>query len=313
MTPERWERVCEIYHTVRDLHGDDLARVLDEHCGDDDALRREVLELLESSADAELHLARLAAGAGIASPDAEDLLHAAGREIGNYRLLRILGRGGMGVVYLAERADGLYEKRVALKLLPLGMVTPEARERFARERAILAQLDHPGIARLIDGGVTEEGTPYFVMDFVAGEPLDEYCEHNAVGLEDRMRLFREVCTAVDYAHRHLVIHRDIKPANILVTPEGEAKLLDFGVAKLLDSGETGELTATRPDRRYISPSYAAPELIGGAPVTTACDVYALGMVFYELLAGDAPFDRDRRSPMEWMEAVRDLRPEPPSL
>lgn len=312
MTPERWERLCGIYHAVRDLHGDDLASALDEHCRDDDALRREVLALLDSSGDAELHLARLAAGAGIASPDAEDLLHAAGREIGNYRLLRILGRGGMGVVYLAERADGLYEKRIALKLLPLGMVTPEARQRFARERAILAQLDHPGIARLMDGGVTDEGTPYFVMDFVAGEPLDEYCEHNTTGLRDRLRLFREICAAVDYAHRHLVIHRDIKPSNILVTTEGEVRLLDFGVAKLLDPGETGEPTATRPDRRYISPSYAAPELLGGAPVTTACDVYALGMVLYELLAGNAPFDRDKRSPIEWMEAVRDLRPEPPS-
>lgn len=312
MESERWHKVTGIFSAVRSLQGTARDRELSARCAEDERLRADVETLLDADPDAECFVIQLAARAGIATPEAEEVLHAPGRRIGAYRLLRLLGRGGMGVVYLAERADELYSKQVAIKLLPIGLETAEARERFERERAILAQLDHPGIARLLDGGVTPEGTPYYVMEYVPGEPLDRYCERHGLDIEARLQLFRQVCEAVHYAHRNLVIHRDIKPSNILVTQDSGARLLDFGVAKLLEPRDADVATATLPDRRYVSPTYAAPELLGGGRVTTACDVYGLGMVLYELLAGATPFGDEKRTPMEWVETVRDLRAQPPS-
>ncbi|HET9484946.1 MAG TPA: serine/threonine-protein kinase [Xanthomonadales bacterium] len=222
-----------------------------------------------------------------------EALDRSGETIDEYRLLQRAGRGGMGEVYLAERSREGFTQRVAVKLLRRGVDTEDVIRRFAQERRILAQLEHPGIARLIDGGVAPGGAPYLVMEYVEGEPLVQHAERAALPLEARLKLVVAICDAVDYAHRRLVVHRDLKPSNVLVTPEGDPKLLDFGIAKLL--GNTGEETATAADVRVMSPAYAAPEQILGEPIGTATDVYALGVMLYELLTGSLPHDRSGRS------------------
>ena len=213
-----------------------------------------------------------------------------GAVIGRYRLLREIGRGGMGAVWLAERADGHYEQQVALKLIKRGMDSDEILARFLRERQILARLEHPNIARLLDGGVSDEGRPYFVMELVEGHPITRACDTRRLGIEDRLRLFVTVCRAVQHAHRNLVVHRDLKPTNVLLTESGEVKLLDFGVAKLLGEEPTGEATAPG---RLLTPEYASPEQLHGGSVTTASDVYQLGLLLYELLTGRRPFGTGR--------------------
>ena len=216
--------------------------------------------------------------------------------IGPYRVLRRLGRGGMGEVLLAERADGLFEQRVAIKLLRLGMASDEILDRFSRERRILARLEHPHIARLLDGGATEDGRPYFVMELVEGETITEYCRTRSLSVDDRLRLLLDCCEAVAAAHRNLVVHRDLKPSNVLVAKDGEVKLLDFGIAKLLGPEDTGEAAAeTATGLRLLTPAYAAPEQILGEPVTTATDVWALGALAYELFTGTLPQKREGRS------------------
>ncbi len=207
------------------------------------------------------------------------------REIDRYRLLEVLGRGGMGVVYLAERADRQFEKQVALKLIPRGLETPEKERRFRLERQILARLEHPGIARLLDGGVTDEGYPYLVMERIEGEPIDRYCADRQLPVRQRIELFLEVCDAVQFAHGNLIVHRDLKPGNILVQAGGRVKLLDFGVAKMLVDEEEGALpTRLQP----LTPDYASPEQLANRPVTTASDVYSLGVLLYQLLSGVTP-------------------------
>jgi serine/threonine-protein kinase len=218
-----------------------------------------------------------------------------GETIGVYRLIEPLGRGGMGEVYLAERADGRFDQKVAVKLVKRGMDSAEILRRFARERRILARLEHPGIARLLDGGETRDGRPYFVMERVEGESITDYCCTRRLPLDDRVRLVASCCDAVDAAHRAFVVHRDLKPSNILVTADGHVKLLDFGIAKLL-AEEEGQLTSQ--GRRAITPAYAAPEQIVGGGVTMATDVFALGVVLYELLTGAVPFDRHATTPHE---------------
>jgi tetratricopeptide (TPR) repeat protein len=219
---------------------------------------------------------------GAAAPDSR---------IGPYRLLSLLGRGGMGEVFLAERADGAFESRVALKLVKRGMDSEEIVRRFHRERQILARLEHPGIARLLDGGTAPDGRPYFVLELVEGEPILAYCRRARAPLEERLRLMIAACEAVDTAHRSLVVHRDLKPSNLLVTADGKVKLLDFGIAKLL--AEPPEESATRQAAAPLTPAYAAPEQILGEPVTTATDVYALGVILYELLTGRSPHPPER--------------------
>jgi eukaryotic-like serine/threonine-protein kinase len=210
----------------------------------------------------------------------------AGRRVGQYRVLREIGRGGMGAVYLAERADQQFEKEVAVKLLPLGLGTSAARARFDAERRILARLEHPGIARLLDGGITDDASPFFVMEYVEGTAITEYCRTHALSLEARLRLFAQVCDAVDYAHRRLVVHRDIKPGNILVSSAGEPKLLDFGIAKLEDPEHATD-PSPLTDRAGLpmTLAYASPEQVRGETVTTATDVFALGLLLFELLTG----------------------------
>ncbi|HEU0208174.1 MAG TPA: protein kinase [Candidatus Udaeobacter sp.] len=231
--------------------------------------------------------------------------------IGNYRVMKEIGRGGMGAVYLAARADQQYEKYVAIKLLKRGMDTDSVLDHFRNERQILASFDHPNIARLFDGGTTEDGLPYFVMEYVQGFPINDYCERLSVN--ERLTLFREVCAAVSHAHRHLVIHRDLKRSNILVTAEGVPKLLDFGIAKILQVGDVPHSLVTRTGARLMTPEYASPEQVRGEPVTTASDVYALGVILYELLTGKSPYHVTTKSPSEIEHAVTTIEPHKPSI
>ncbi|HEX6899894.1 MAG TPA: serine/threonine-protein kinase [Thermoanaerobaculia bacterium] len=246
------------------------------------------------------------------APDLE-----AGRRLGPWRLLRPLGNGGMGAVYLAERADRAFDLTVAVKLLKTGLDTEELISRFEAERHILARLIHPNIARLLDGGTGEDGRPYLVMEYVEGEPIDEYCDRRRLPTRERLELFRSVCSAVQLAHQNLVVHRDLKPANILVTADGAVKLLDFGIAKLLpppqeDSRVHPDPTLAHLGGAPLTPRYASPEQVRGEPITTASDVYSLGVVLYELLTGHRPYRLDTPSPTEIERVVCEAVPLRPS-
>jgi eukaryotic-like serine/threonine-protein kinase len=231
------------------------------------------------------------------------------RRIGPYRVLRELGHGGMGVVYLAARADDQYRKRVAIKVIPVGGTSYDAIRHFRRERQILASLEHPNIARLLDGGTTSDGAPYIVMEFVEGEAIDRYCHRHELALADRLRMFLVVCGAVAYAHRNLVVHRDLKPRNILVSGDGVPKLLDFGIATFLNPDLAGE---TAGPAAAFTAQYASPEQVQSLPVTTAADVYSLGVVLYELLTHRSPYRLKTRAPSEIFRAVCEQQPDLPS-
>ena len=227
-----------------------------------------------------------------------------GSRIGAYKVLREIGHGGMGTVYLAERDDEQYRQQVAIKLINPGLGGDTVRRRFRNEMQILADLNHPNIARLLDGGETSDGVPYLVMEYVEGSPINRYCNEHNLSTQQRLKLFCTVCDAVQYAHQHLVIHRDIKPGNILVTPEGLPKLVDFGIAKLLDRGKSiSEATATAMP--FMTPEYASPEQVFGSSVTTATDIYSLGVVLYELLSGRLPYRLKSRVPHELAQAICD--------
>ncbi len=236
------------------------------------------------------------------APGASD----AGGAFGQYRAVRVIGEGGMGAVYLAERSDGQFTRKAAIKVIQGSLVTDEMRARFVSERQILASLQHPGIANLLDGGVTEKGEPYLVMEFIEGLPLDAYCDQRRLTIAQRVDLFLEVCAAVDFAHRHLIIHRDLKPSNILVNGEGKAKLLDFGAAKLL-----GPIPADRT-KQFLTPRYASPEQMRGESAAVSMDVYALGIVFYELLTGKWPFGDPADMASNLRRAAADVAPAPPT-
>jgi serine/threonine-protein kinase len=297
-TAERWTEVRALFEELVELTPAErrqrLSRVADTDLAD------RVGRLLAADSEAgrflETPAVALAGGLfeGLEPPDAIEAPPP--ERIGPYRVLSRLGRGGMGEVLLAERADGLFEQRVAIKLLRRGMASDEILERFSRERRILARLEHPHIARLLDGGATEDGRPYFVMELVEGETITEYCRSRSLSVDERLRLLLDCCEAVAAAHRNLVVHRDLKPSNVLVAKDGEVKLLDFGIAKLLGPEDTGEVAAeTATGLRLLTPAYAAPEQILGEPVTTATDVWALGALAYELLTGTLPQKREGRS------------------
>jgi eukaryotic-like serine/threonine-protein kinase len=284
MDADRWNRLNAVFNGALERDVTDREAFVREACAGDEALAEEAARLLRAHARAPAALGTAVFAAAVNAISSEDDHQAVGAEVGPYRLIEEIGRGGMGVVYVAERADHQYEKRVAIKLLKRGIDTDAVLRLFRHERQILAGLEHPNITRLLDGGTAADGRPYFVMEYVEGLPIDEYCDRQALSVPDRLQLFREVCAAVSYAHHHLVVHRDLKPSNILVTAAGEPKLLDFGIAKLLDSDADGAVTLFT-DSRPMTPEYASPEQLTGRRITTLTDVYSLGLVLYELLAG----------------------------
>jgi eukaryotic-like serine/threonine-protein kinase len=306
MTPERWQQVREVFDGALALGLEERGSYLEKACVHDPDLRHEVESLLSS--DQEAGIAFLNTPAVDLSQQHPFSAGRIGRRIGAYNILEEIGHGGMGEVYRAGRADGQYEKQVAIKLVRGGYDSSAVLERFRHERQILASLDHPNIARLLDGGTTDEGVPYLVMELIAGTPIDEYCNTHQLSVTERLRLFLQVCSAVQYAHQRLVIHRDIKPGNILVTKEGIPKLLDFGIAKILDPNSRSETTIAGP----MTPEYASPEQIRGEPITTATDVYSLGVVLYRLVAGRSPYPAKTRTPHDFARAICEWEPERPS-
>ncbi|MFL6452224.1 MAG: serine/threonine-protein kinase [Bryobacteraceae bacterium] len=285
MTQERYRQVKDLFEAAL-AHAPETRQVfLAEACAGDASLGEEVKELLASHAlnGAAIDHPAVTLTFGVDSPKFE------GRRIGPYDLIRELGSGGMGSVYLARRTDGVYLQPVAIKLLRSCNLSAHFVNRFEQERRILASLDHPNIARLLDGGTTEDGLPYCVMELVDGLPMNQYCDLHRLDVRSRLALFNNLCGAVDYAHRAGIVHRDIKPSNILVTAEGTVKLLDFGIAKLLGPDPTKTTVLTDSSLSAMTPEYASPEQVRGDPATRATDVYSLGVVLYELLTGNRPY------------------------
>ena len=289
MEPARLQAIESIFHAALGVERARRDAFLRERCVSDEALRREVEALLAAhhTAGGFIETPIVTLDEGLFDDDEADRL--IGTVVGHYEITKRIGSGGMGAVYLGRRADRQYEKLVAIKLIKRGMDTEAMLRRFRNERQILAGFDHPNIAHLLDGDTTEDGLPYFVMEYVEGVPIDEYCEAQALDVTARLQLFRQACAAVSYAHHRAVIHRDLKPSNILVGADGVPKLLDFGIARLLQAGDTGDAPATMLEQRVLTPEYASPEHLLGAPVTTASDVYSLGVVLYRLLTGQLPF------------------------
>src|SRR5580698_4564760 len=285
----RWHQIRAVFEQVADIDGVDRAAHLDRFCGDDSDLRSSVQSLLarDGGKDDPLLHAVGAAAESLLEDHRDRLL---GTRVGPYRVVSILGHGGMSVVYRGERDDSQYTQVVAIKVLQHATVHPRLRSRLHSERHILATLDHGSIARLIDSGDLEDGTPYLVMEYVDGECVDSYCDSRTLFIRERLELFISVCAAVHYAHRNLVVHRDIKASNIFVTGEGVPKLLDFGIAKLLAPESLSHtLPVTRLQERILTPENAAPEQVLGRPITTATDTYALGVLLYQLLTGRSPY------------------------
>lgn len=321
LDPERWRRISAVLDAALDAPEDERAGVVDALCAGDQDLRDEVASLLRAgdaagdlleapAVERARALGEIEHGAGPpAGPGPQDL---DGRRFGPYRLRTKIGEGGMGAVYLADRTDGQFDQQVAIKLLPAGAHGEAWRQRFLQERQILARLEHPGIARLLDGGVTAEGLPYFAMEFVDGEPITAHCARLALPVRARLQLFLQVCEAVEYAHHNLVVHRDLKPSNVFVDRSGRIRLLDFGIAKWLGEEADASLTAAHRGAGPLTPQYAAPEQLLGEAVTTGTDVYALGAMLYELLAGTPPHDAAGRSIRQLERAILHDEPAPPS-
>lgn len=314
MNPDRWQQIRALFDEV--LAADPAARqsLLDSRCGADQALREEVESLLRADAKANANPTRLLA----AAPDLIKAVHAEqespaadfrlGMRLGSWRLQRHLGRGGMGSVYLAVRDDGAYQQQVAIKLVRADWDSELLQQRFRTERQILAGLNHPNIARLLDGGLAEDGKPYLVLEFVDGEDIIDYCDQRRLDLRSRLQLFLTVGEAVAHAHHRLVVHRDLKPSNILVDAAGQVKLLDFGIAKLL----AADAEATSPEQRMFTPDYAAPEQLRGEAVTAGVDIYALGLLLFQLLTGRRPYGSTGSTPAAYEQAILTQEPQRPS-
>ncbi len=315
---ERWSRVEVVLGRALDARAEERSKLLDEACAGDLELRREVEELLAAEAAAPSFLDDSAAGfaADALAEEAAGVGLEPGTVLGEYRLVKEIGAGGMSRVYLAERTGDDFEQRVAIKVLrAVGLDAAHGLERFRFERRVLASLDHPNIARVMSGGATSAGVPYLVMEFVEGEPITRFCARGELNLNDRLALARDVCSAVQFAHQRLIVHRDLKPSNILVTPGGEVKLLDFGIAKLLDPealASDAEAPMTRTGLLLMTPDYAAPEQLLGREVTTATDVYALGVLLYELVTGERPYRTGGSSPATAERLVCETDPTLPS-
>jgi eukaryotic-like serine/threonine-protein kinase len=301
---DRWQHVKRVLDDAIAVESADRSLFLDRACDGDSELRREVESLLSAHDKAGSAFLKTDAAVfkGTETPSRQ------GIRIGVYQIIKEIGHGGMGEVYLAARADGHFTKEVAIKLVRGGYDSRSVLERFLIERQILASLDHPNIARLLDGGSADDGVPYLVMELIEGTPLDEHCDANRLSITERLKLFLQVCSAVQYAHQRLVIHRDIKPGNILVTKGGIPKLLDFGIAKILDPADGAKTTLDRP----LTPEYASPEQIRGEPITTASDVYSLGVVLYQLLTGRSPYPGKKSTAHELARAICETDPGRPS-
>lgn len=367
--PDRWQEIDRVFASVLAAPPEEQGALLDAACVDDPDMRREIEELLEAEQASASFLSTSLGEVAVADALDAEATYEAGHRIGPYELLRPVGQGGMSTVYLATRADGHYQRNVAIKLIRRGFESAQILHRFRMERQILAGLEHPSIARLYDGGTTEDGFPFLVMEYIEGLPLDRFCEQHQRSIDGRLALFREVCLAVDHAHRNLLVHRDLKPSNILVTEAGEVKLLDFGIAKLLAEqapstndvapsapsssggppsddpgitalgavdarelildearqqetrlaprGASGEAllavaTDTATGMRPMTPGYASPEQVRGEAVTPASDIYALGVVLYQLLAGVSPYGAATRTQHELEQAILEGRVPPPS-
>ncbi|NOX69242.1 MAG: serine/threonine protein kinase [Gammaproteobacteria bacterium] len=304
MDTDRWKIVSTLFHEAIALDAASREHFLTRSCGTDQALRDEVDALLEVATRSAEGIDRVVESA---AADYVDQL-SEGEHIGPYRLLRVVGRGGMGQVFLAERADQEFDRQVAIKTISWMSATPGLIERFRLERQILADLDHPNIARLLDGGRTDKDVPYLVMEYVAGKNIIEFCREQGLSIREKLQLFLKICSAVRYAHRKLVIHRDIKPSNILIMADGTPKLLDFGIARLLDA----DAAVTRADMRFMTPQYSSPEQLRGEAASTATDVYGLGLLLYQLLTDCFPYPIEGTSSPEIERLVRETEPIAPS-
>ena len=309
ITPERWRRIRTIFEAAIDRPTEDRGAFLDDACSGDDELLRQVGSLIVASEGSGEAMANAIADAA-ANPAATTRVGVPER-VGRYRILDTLGEGGMGLVLLAERDDDSYHQEVAVKVIKQTLTSEEVVRRFENERQILADLDHSAIASLLDGGTTGEGVPFLVMEYVDGRPIDVYCREEGLTLEQRLVLFTKICDAVAHAHHRLVVHRDLKPTNILVTSDGRPKLLDFGIAKLLDPERAGA-GLTRTGMAALTPEYASPEQVLGEPITTASEVYSLGVLLYELLVGHSPYGDSIQTPAAILKAICEERPERPS-
>ncbi len=308
MSDELYQRARKLYLEVCDLDATARQAILERECKGDPELRAEVESLLRRREPPTATVPLREPPSPIARSDDKEP-----HQIGPYRIIREQGRGGMGVVYVGVREGDQFRRRVAIKVLKKGMDTDEILHRFELERQLLAALNHPGIARLYDGGETAECLPFFVMEYVEGQPIDEYCDTHRLRIAERLELFRLVCSAVHYAHQNLIVHRDLKPGNILVTKDGVPKLLDFGIAKLINpelSLISGDPTA--PELRVMTPEYASPEQARGDPITTASDVYALGVLLYEMVTGHRPYRIRSRIRAEIERVICEVEPERPS-
>jgi eukaryotic-like serine/threonine-protein kinase len=315
MNTERWTQIETLFHEALEVEPVRRVSWLHARCGTDRELLEELKSLLEHQKPAEDELGRLVqvAAESLAPEMARNAGPGIGDQIGPYHLIKEIGRGGMGVVFLAARTDPQFFQTVAIKVLKREFGASVLASRFLRERQILATLNHPNIARVLDGGSTEAGTPYLVMEFISGKPITAYATEKHLTIEDKIRLFQRVCEAVQHAHRNLVIHRDLKPGNVLVGENGEPKLLDFGIAKLLGPEMLPmELPPTETQWRLMTPDYASPEQLRGESLTTATDVFSLGILLYELLAGERPFRFQTGDPFEWVETICSREPERPS-
>jgi serine/threonine protein kinase/tetratricopeptide (TPR) repeat protein len=303
-----WSDIERVLATVIDLPAVERATRIDELCADNPELRAEVESLLAANDRASAFLDSGVQPARELAP----CFSLSGKQLGPYQLFEPIGQGGMGSVHRAERTDGRFQKQVAVKVALAALHSPELLRRFSAEQQILATLEHPNIARLLDAGVTPEGLPYFVMEFVEGTPVDEFSNARQLSIRESLRLFQSICSAVSYAHQHLIVHRDIKPGNILVTADGTPKLLDFGIAKIVDQWREPAADAKRSVLNPMTPDYASPEQARGDTITTASDIYSLGVVLYELLTGQRPYEVAGKPLHEAIRIISEQDPEKPS-
>ncbi|MGI8884741.1 MAG: protein kinase domain-containing protein [Pyrinomonadaceae bacterium] len=328
MSPDRWQQIEFVFQSALDLAPDKRELYLKEHCRSDAELCAEVEKLLADYESADSFIespvwtdSRFlnSSAKKVISDSLDDGIHQSqtdfltGKKIGVYRLTKEIGRGGMGAVFLAERDDGEFSPKAAIKLIKRGMDSDFIVRRFRHERQILASFEHPFIARLLDGGTTAEGLPYFVMEYIEGDTLYNYCDKKKLDITERLKIFQKICSALQYAHEKQIIHRDIKPSNILVTRHDAPKLLDFGIAKVLDPDLIHELVnPTASVMRLMTPDYASPEQVRGSEVTASSDVYSLGILLYELLTGHRPYNFAGRALHEISRVICEIAPELPS-